>query len=137
MTAHKLLALVSFLTASLSFAHAADLAGKWTAEFDSQIGVQKYSYEFKSDGGKLSGTAHYDHSMGQGDVVLKDIKLTDSNLSFTEPLKFNDMEVIISYSGKLTGDELKLTRKVGDFGTEDLVAKRAKADPAATAPAKK
>ena len=35
----------------------ADVTGKWTAEFDTQIGVQKYTYEFKVDGTKLTGKA--------------------------------------------------------------------------------
>jgi hypothetical protein len=32
----------------------------------------------------------------------------------------------IEYTGQLAGDEIKLTRKVGDFATEELVAKRVK-----------
>jgi len=36
----------------------------------------------------------------------------------------------ITYSGTLAGDELKLTRVVGQFGTEQLSAKRASASPA-------
>ena len=130
MTTTKILAVFSLLLASLTFAHAADLAGTWNAEFDTQIGVQKYSYEFKSDAGKLTGIAHYENPMGKGDVVLKDVKVTDSDVTFTEPMKFNDMEVTITYKGKLSGDDLKLTRAVGDFATEELVAKRAKAAPA-------
>jgi len=31
-------------------AYAADVTGKWTAEFDTQIGVQKYTYELKAGG---------------------------------------------------------------------------------------
>ena len=115
-------------------AHAADLAGNWTAQFDSPIGVQKYVYEFKTEAGKLTGKAAHDHSMGKGEAALKDIKLTGEDVSFTEPLKINDMEITVTYKGKVTGDEMKLTRTVGDFGTEELVAKRAKAE---TAPAAK
>ena len=107
-------------------ARAADLAGKWTAEFDSQIGVQKYLFEFKVDGDKLSGKATFDHSMGKGDTVLKDIKVSGDSITFTEPMKFNDSEIAIAYTGKIDGDEIKLTRTVGDFATEQLVAKRAK-----------
>jgi hypothetical protein len=33
---------------------------------------------------------------------------------------------VITYTGTLSGDELKLHRKVGDFAEEDLVAKRVK-----------
>lgn len=30
------------------------------------------------------------------------------------------------YAGTIVGDEIKFTRKVGDFATEELVAKRKK-----------
>ena len=33
---------------------AADIAGKWTAELESPIGVQKYVYEFKVDGATVT-----------------------------------------------------------------------------------
>ena len=32
----------------------------------------------------------------------------------------------IEYKGKINGDELKLTRKVGDFGQTEATAKRVK-----------
>jgi hypothetical protein len=35
-----------------------------------------------------------------------------------------DQAIDIAYSGKVTGDEMKLTRKVGEFATEEVVAKR-------------
>jgi len=34
--------------------------------------------------------------------------------------------VAITYTGTVAGDEIKFTRKVGDFATEELVAKRKK-----------
>jgi hypothetical protein len=37
------------------------------------------------------------------------------------------MVITISYSGTMTSDdEIKFTRVVGDFGTEEIVAKRKK-----------
>ena len=35
-------------------------------------------------------------------------------------------DIRIEYTGKVSGDEIKLHRKVGDFGEEDLVVKRVK-----------
>jgi hypothetical protein len=32
----------------------------------------------------------------------------------------------ITYTGKVSGDEIKFTRKVADIATEEFVAKRAK-----------
>ena len=122
------------LTASLRV-HAGDITGRWTSEFDSQIGIQKYVFEFKTEGDKITGKATHDHSMGKGEAVLKDIKVSGDDVSFAEPMSFDGNELIITYTGKLAGDEIKLTRVVGDFATEQIVAKRAKAPeakPAAT-----
>ncbi len=119
----KLMTLAAFALAVSGPARAADLAGKWHAEFDTQIGVQKYTYEFKVDGDKITGKAAYERENGKGEVQLKDVKLSGDEVSFTEPLQFDDQEISITYSGKIAGDEMKLTRQVGDFATEELVAK--------------
>jgi len=111
-------------------AAAADLAGRWTAEFDSPIGVQKYVYEFKKSGDAVTGEATYDHSMGKGTVPLSNIKVDGDKVTFEEPLTIDGNTITIKYSGTLAGDELKLSRVVGDFGTEQLTAKRAGAAPA-------
>jgi hypothetical protein len=108
-------------------AAAADLLGRWTAEFDSPIGVQKYVYEFTKSGDGLTGQATYDHSMGKGTSPLKDVKVDGDKVSFSEPLTIQGNEIVITYSGTLVGNELKLARVVGDFGTEQLTAKRADA----------
>ena len=41
-------------------------------------------------------------------------------------LDYQGQELRIEYTGKIAGDEMKLTRKIGDLATEELVAKRAK-----------
>lgn len=119
------LAFLTLLLVSLLPAAASDLAGKWNAQFDTQIGVQKYIFEFKRDGDKLTGQATFDHSLGKGTVPLKAIKAEGDNVSFNETFTMEGNEVTIAYHGTLTGDELKLTRNVGDFASEQLTAKRA------------
>jgi hypothetical protein len=100
------------------------VAGKWKAEFDSQIGVQKYTYDFKLDGTNVTGKASSETQMGTNDVSLSDIKVNQDEITFTEPMKFQDNAVSIAYTGKINGDEIKFHRKVGDIAEEDLVAKR-------------
>ena len=124
----RFLAVLALLIAAVPAA-AADLPGRWTAEFDSPIGVQKYVYEFKKSGDVLTGEATFDHSMGKGTVPLKDVKLEGEKITFTEPLTIDGSEITITYSGTFAGDELKLARNVGQFGTEQLTAKRAAASP--------
>jgi hypothetical protein len=121
--------LVALLIATAAPAGAGELLGRWTAEFDSPIGVQKYVYEFKNAGDALTGQATYEHSMGQGTVALEKVKIDGDKVSFLEPLSINGNNITITYSGTLTGNELKLTRDVGEFGTEQLSATRASTSP--------
>lgn len=110
----------------LGTTRAADIAGKWKAEFDTQIGVQKYVFDFKADGEKLTGKAAFERQDQKGEVEITEGKIVRDEVSFVEPLKFQDQEIRIAYTGKIAGDEIKFTRKVGDFATEELVAKRVK-----------
>jgi len=111
-------------------AAAAELPGRWTAEFDSPIGVQKYVYEFKKTGDALTGEATFERSIGNGAVPLQNVKVDGDKVSFDEPLSIEGNNITISYTGTLSGDELKLTRVVGDFGSEQLTAKRDMGAPA-------
>jgi hypothetical protein len=103
------------------------VTGKWQGQFDSQIGVQKYTYEFKADGTNLTGQATGITENGTNSSAIADGKINQDEISFVEPLKFGDNDIRIEYKGKVSGDEIKLHRKVGEFGEEDLVAKRVKA----------
>lgn len=119
---HKTLTLVALVLALAVSVLAADFGGKWTAEFDTQIGAQKYTYEFKVDAGKLTGTA----TGPQGSVAIQDGKISGDDISFVENMNFQGMDLRIEYKGKIAGDEIKFTRNVADFATEELVAKRVK-----------
>jgi len=126
----RFLRLALQLPAFATLARAAVLDGQWSAEFDTQVGKQKYVYEFKSDeGGHVTGRAQFERMDQKGEAELRDVKLDGDAVSFAEPLKLPDANIDLSivYTGKLAGDVLKLTRKVGDFATEELVAKRVEA----------
>jgi hypothetical protein len=122
-----MITLAAFALSGLGVTHASPLVGKWTAEFDSQIGLQKYAYEFKVEGDKMTGRATFERTNGKGQVELKSIKLNGNDVTFVEPLSFDGNEISVTYTGQLAGDEMKLTRQVGDFATEQIVVKRAKA----------
>ena len=127
----KLLASAAFALAVVGVARAEDsFAGKWKADFDSQIGHQKYIFEFKVDGTNVTGKATGERSMGTNTVEITEGKISNGEISFVEPLKLQDNDIRIEYKGKLAGDELKLHRKVGDFAEYDIVAKRVKDDEA-------
>ena len=123
----RFLGIVALLMAFAFPAAAAELPGRWTAEFESPIGVQKYVYEFQKSGDAFTGQATFERSIGNGTVQLKNVKVEGDKITFDEPLSVDGNEMTITYSGTLAGDELKLTRNVGDFGSEQLTAKRAAA----------
>lgn len=129
-TATKFFSSLACALALAGAGRSADIDGKWKAEFDTQIGVQKYVFELKADGEKLTGKAFGERETDKSETAITEGKITKNAVSFVEPLKFQDAELRIEYKGTLAGDELKLTRKVGDVATEELVAKRMKPEAA-------
>jgi hypothetical protein len=120
---HWFVVLMVVLAASAGSAMVADITGKWTASFDTQIGQQNYTYEFVVKDGVLTGKAKSDN----GEAALQKGKVEGDTVTFVENLNFQGMDIRIEYTGKITSaDEIKFTRQVADFATEQLVAKRAK-----------
>lgn len=110
--------------AALPFsALAADVGGTWKAEFDTQIGVQKYTYTLKQDGNSITGKANSEVGGEKNESRLAEGKIDGNTVSFVELLNFQGNELRITYKGKVSGGEIKFTREVGDVATEELVAK--------------
>ncbi len=121
----SVLALCGWITFS------ADISGTWRADFDTQIGKQHYVYELKNEAEKVTGKATGEINGGNKHTVeIKDGKLVGDAVSFVESFAFQGNDITISYAGKLAGDEIKFTRKVGDFGSEEFVATRVAPAPA-------
>ncbi|HSS99745.1 MAG TPA: hypothetical protein VLK33_22075 [Terriglobales bacterium] len=117
------LGLLAVLLGIATAAFAADIDGTWTATFDTAIGEQHYTYTFKADGEKLTGTAKND----MGETKIEDGVVKGKDVSFTENVTFQGQALTIKYKGTLDGDQIDFTREVGTFATEKLVAKRQKA----------
>jgi len=100
-------------------------AGRWQAEFDTQIGKQKYVYTLNADGANLAGKANAEIGGEKYETVLKDIKVIDNQITFLEPLHFQDNDLQITYEGKISGDQIKFTRHVGEVAREQFTAIRA------------
>src|SRR5579863_4818649 len=120
MTFRGVIALTVFALALITAAWAAGATGKWTATFNTQVGEQKYTWDLTAAGSKLTG--RYTSTNGNGEI--SDGKIEGDDLSWVEMLKFQDMDLRIEYKAKLSGDELKITRKIADVATEEGVAKR-------------
>jgi enterochelin esterase-like enzyme len=105
-------------------ADAADVSGQWRAEFDTQIGVQKYLFTFQTEGDKLTGKATAEVDGRQREAELKEGKISGDQLSFIELLNFQGNEIRIRYTGKAGTNEIAFTRAVGEFAKEEFKAKR-------------
>ena len=102
---------------------AADITGTWSAAFDTQVGEQRYTYEFQVKGSQLTGMAM--SNLGKSEI--KNGKVEGDTVTFLEVLDFQGMPLEISYTGKIvSADQIDFERKVADIATEKLVAKRVK-----------
>jgi enterochelin esterase-like enzyme len=125
------IALLSLALPCLAFA--ANVTGTWKAEFDSRIGLQKYTYALKQDGTNLTGKANSEVNDQKREAELKEGKVDGEKISFVEMLNFQGNDIRITYSGTIVSNEMKLTREVGTFAKEDIVVKRDGAAPSAAA----
>ena len=108
----------------IAVVQAADVTGKWTAKFATQVGDQEYTYEFVQKGTALTGTATGSLT---GKSQITEGKVDGDKISFIENATYMDMPLRFEYTGTVTSnDEIKLSRKLMDFAAEDIVAKRSK-----------
>jgi hypothetical protein len=112
-------------TAAQGQSKAVDITGQWTASFDTQIGQQNYTYDFVVKDGKLTGKAK--SNLSDASIDIQDGTVEGDTVRFVENFNFQGNDVRITYTGKITSeDEIKFTRQVAEFATEELVAKRVK-----------
>jgi hypothetical protein len=124
--------LVVLIFAGLVCAYGADITGKWSAQFDSQVGVQKYTFDFKVEGTKLTGTAtsiikgQDGSTVNEAKTQIQEGKIEGDKITFSENLPYTGMDLKIVYTGTVSGNEIKLSRTVADQPGETFVAKREK-----------
>ena len=110
---------------------AADVTGTWKAEFDTQRGLQKYTFILKQEGASVTGKASVDNDGQKRESDLKEGKIDGDMVSFVELLSIQGNDIRITYTGKISDNGIKFTRQVGDFGSAEATAKRdAEARPA-------
>jgi hypothetical protein len=127
MKSIKVLLIMSVAFFCLVPAFAADISGKWEAVITTPIGEMNYTFDFKVQGEKLTGTAVM--SMGGEESsrsALTEGSVKGDEISFVETLNVQGQELRSEYKGKVTGDEIRGSRTVGSYPSEDFVAKRVK-----------
>ena len=81
-------------------AAAADVNGKWKAEFNTPDGTPRVNtFTFKVDGGKLTGTV----KGATDETPIQDGKVDGDEISFSAQRPFG----AFTYKGKASGDEIK------------------------------
>jgi hypothetical protein len=105
-----------------------DPIGTWKCEY--KIGDQMRTLELtiEKDGDKLVGTMNWPD---QKDAKLKDVKLKDDILTFSNVRKFMDSEIPMDYTLEIDGDKFKGKAATGFGGNKqeyDIEGKREKKD---------
>ncbi len=126
MTQRTFLRALTLLGVFLAAAWAADVSGKWKAEYTSPDGQTRQSnFTFKVDGQKLTGTV----ASAMGESQISEGQVSGDEISFSVVRDFGGNEVKFRYKGKVSGDEIKLA-VTANFGGEDrtfeMTAKREK-----------
>jgi hypothetical protein len=122
----RALLLVSVALLCLIPAFAAEISGKWVTAIQTGIGVMNYAFEFKVEGEKLTGKAIMSMEGGSSESVITEGSVKGDQISFVETLKVQGQELRSEYKGKISGDEIRCSRQVGSYGTEEFIVKRAK-----------
>jgi enterochelin esterase-like enzyme len=105
-------------------APAVDIAGQWQAEFDTQVGLQKYRFDFQVKDGKVTAKGTAETGDQKRNIEFKDAKLTGDTVTFVETRQIQDREIPIEFTGKVSDKGMQITRKVGELGTQQAVATR-------------
>jgi hypothetical protein len=96
---------------------AADVSGKWKAEFTTPDGTQRVNtFTFKVDGGKLTGTV----AGTQDETPIQNAKIDGDEMSFTAERPFGTF----TYNGKVSANEIRFKVTFNDQNFE-MTAKRA------------
>jgi hypothetical protein len=114
---NRLFWLAGFALLMVIVAAAADVSGKWKAEFTTPDGTTRVNtFTFKVDGGNLSGTV----AGTQDETPIKNGKINGDEISFSAERPFGSF----TYNGKVSGNEIKFKVSFNDQNFE-ITAKRA------------
>lgn len=103
---------------------AAELNGKWFAEYQSPDGQTRQStFTFEVKGDTLTGTV----AGARGESPIENGKVNGDEISFSVTRNRGGNNLKFQYKGKVSGEEIKFNVTVGDGDrTFDMTAKRVK-----------
>ena len=114
----RMIPCVAALALLLAPAFAADVSGKWRAEFTTPDGTARVNdFTFKQDGEKLTGSV----AGSQDETPIAGGSVKGDEISFTAERPFGRF----AYKGRIAADEIKFTVSFQENSFE-ITAKRAK-----------
>jgi hypothetical protein len=123
MTKKSLMLPLAILALALTVS-AADIGGTWKGTAQTPAGPVERTFNFKVDGNKLTGDTTSDMT---GTSEIENGSIDGDNISFTLALKIQDNDIKASYTGKVEGDQIKLTVTIqGLDQTIEYTVKRVK-----------
>jgi hypothetical protein len=131
----RILSMCLLMSLVVVAAAAADISGKWVSEMPGRDGgTVTTTYNFKVTGNTLTGTI----SSQRGDQEISEGKINGDEISFVTVRQGPNGEIKITYKGKVSGNEIRLTRQMpegmggrgggaggGGRGPQEIVLKRA------------
>jgi hypothetical protein len=90
-------------------AHAADIDGKWTGSLDTPMGAVQLGFNFKADGGALTGTTT---GPDGSELAIKNGKIDGDKISFVVSVDFGGMALDLNYTGVVKPDNVQMTLDV-------------------------
>lgn len=122
MRIKKLFAMAAMTALFAMTATAADITGKWTGQVPGRNGVTDTTFNFKQAGDKLTGTM----TGPQGDLEIKDGKVTGDAVAFKIVLEFNGNMIVLNFDGTASGSEIKMKRmREGAPAAQEFTLKKA------------
>jgi hypothetical protein len=94
--------------------------GKWTLKIKTPMGEQSGTLELKSEDGKLAGTM----SGNMGSVPIENASCAGDSVKWTAKVT-SPMPITLEFDGKVAGDTLNGSVKLGAFGTSTFSGVRA------------
>ena len=121
MTGRKVFCVLAFVTLLAGVSQAADVTGKWEAEYsttDQAPGETKFA--FKQDGGRLTGTV----TDSAGELAIQEGTVSGDAISFVAARKIGRREVKLIYTGKVTESEISFSVEFEGARPMKMVARR-------------
>ena len=95
--------------------------GEWQATYNTPIGTMNCRYTFKTTGDQLTGKVVAEMGGTESESDISQGKIDGDKITFV--WTYNN-DVVMTTTGKITGDEIQLNRQAGSYGTEAAVAAR-------------